>query len=69
MDDLFLFGVMAVCVFGAGLSSYYIGKTEGVILGSSALYDMLVSQGKYNPDNELTVLVELEKPQPDRTSA
>ena len=64
MDDLFLFGVMAVCVFGAGLSSYYIGKT----LGSSALYDMLVSQGKYNPDNELTVLVELEKPQPDRTS-
>jgi len=60
--------IFGLCVFGAGLSSYYIGKTEGVILGSSALYDMLVALGKSNPDNELTVIVELEKPQPEQMS-
>jgi hypothetical protein len=54
--------IFGVCVFGAGLTSYYIGRAEGVTVGAATMYDHLVSMSKPNPDNEYTVLVELEKP-------
>lgn len=55
--------IFGVCVFGAGLTSYYIGRAEGITAGAATMYDHLVSMSKPNPDNEFTVIVELEKPE------
>jgi hypothetical protein len=56
--------IFGICVFGAGLTSYYIGRAEGVTIGAATMYDHLVSISKPNPDNDYTVIVELEKPEP-----
>lgn len=55
--------IFGACVFGAGLTSYCIGRAEGITAGAAKMYDHLVGMSKPNPDNEYTVIVELEKPE------
>jgi|TARA_B110000483_G_scaffold137128_1_gene163961 hypothetical protein len=59
------FVIMAVCVFGCGLSSYLIGRLAGIKQGAAVMYDHLVSTGRDNPDDISTVIVELEKSDSD----
>ncbi len=57
------FIVFGMCIIGVGISSYWIGRAEGITMGAATMYDHLVSMAKPNPDNEYTVIVELEKPE------
>ena len=44
--------IFGFCVFGCGVTSYFIGHKAGVKLGAGLMFDTLYKMGKENPDNQ-----------------
>ena len=43
--------IFGFCVFGCGVTRYFIGHKAGVKLGAGLMFDTLYKMGKENPDN------------------
>ena len=53
--------IFGFCVFGCGVTSYFIGHKASVKLGAGLMFDTLYKMGKENPDNPGVVELETEK--------